>query len=179
MADILDMQQQRRRLAASRGFATWSRRFSTSFDDWTTLADLDDNLLRVLIQGNHASSLLLHQLIMGVLKLGKRTCFDDLESPVKLVVMDIGLFLLDQLRFEVMRRLGWVEPTPFASTPAVDLIENFTARYAPMRTQTPQLLRQHPRYREYQEVFEPDRAVFVRRLIPEAIEQFEEEPEGA
>jgi hypothetical protein len=179
VAEILDMQQQRRRLAARRGFAAWSRRFSGSFDEHTSLEDLDDTTLRALIQGGDDASLLLNGLVLGVMKLGKGTCFDDLESPVKLKIMDIALFLLDQLRFEVMRRLDWVEPTPFVAVPIVHLIENFALTYAATKNHTPQLLGNHPRYREYEEVFEADRAVFVRRLVPEALELFEEEPEGA
>lgn len=179
MAEILDMQQERRRLAASRGFAAWSRRFAVSFDQNTCLEDFPDTVLRALIQGGDDSCLLLYELIMGVMKLGKGARFNDLKSPLKLEVMDITLFLLDQLRFEVMKRLNWVEPTPFAAVPVVQLIENFTTTYAEIKNHTPELAVDHPRYREYQEAFEADRAMFVRRLVPEALELFEEEPEGA
>ena len=179
MAEILDMQDQRRRLAANRGFAVWSKRFSASFDEHTTLEDLSDSALRILIQGGDDASLLLYELVMGVMKLGKGARFYDLEFPVKMEVMDLTLFLLDQLRFEVMRRLNWVEPTAFAAIPLVRLVDGFAATYAEMKNNTPRLLREHPRYPEYEEAFEADRAVFVRKLLPEALEQFEEEPEGA
>lgn len=179
MAEILDMIEQRRRLAANRGFAVWAKRFAASFDQSTSLEDLNDTVLQALMEGGDDASLLLHELIMGVMKVGKGTQFYNLESSVKLEVMDIALFLLDQLRFEVMRRLEWVKPTPFAAVPMVYLIENFASTYATMKNHTPQLVENHPRYSEYQEIFEADRAVFVRRLIPEALELFEEEPEGA
>ncbi len=179
MAEVLDMQQQRQRLAASRGFAGWSRRFPASYDQTTSVADLSDTVLRALMEGGDHASLLLYELIMGVMKLGKGTNFDGLASPIKLEVIDKALFLLDQLRFEVMRRLNWVSPSSFATVPMVDLIENFRTTYASMKNHTPSLLEHHPRYTEYQKLFEADRAAFVRRLIPDALEAFAEEPEGA
>jgi hypothetical protein len=179
VAKIFDFQQERRRRAAGRGFAAWSRRFSASFDEHTRLKDLTDPMLRTLIQGGEESSLLLYELILGVMRLGKGAKFHDLESPVKLEVMDVALFLLDQLRFEVMRRLAWVEPTPFATIPLADLVENYATTYAEMKNHTPRLLREHPRYAEYQDVYEADQAVFIRRLVPDALELFEEGNEGA
>ena len=179
MAVILDLQQQRRHLLAKRGFETWTRRFSDSFDEETCLEDLSDTTLRTLIQSEEASSMLLYGLIMGFMGLGKGAKFFDLASRTRMEVMDTSLFLLDQLRFEVMRRLGWVEPSPVFHVPLLDLVERFSMVYSGMKNHTPELLKSHPRYREYREAFEGDRAVFVRRLIPDAIEAFQEEEEGA
>ena len=179
MGMILDLQQQRRHLLAKRGFETWTRRFSDSFDEQTCVGDLSDTALRTLIQSEEASSLLLYGLILGFTGRGKGAKFFDLESRARLEVMDTSLFLLDQLRFEVMRRLGWVDPSPFCLVPLLDLVERFSAVYSEMKNQTPGLLKSHPRYFEYQEVFEGDRAVFVRKLIPDAIQAFQEEQEGA
>jgi hypothetical protein len=179
LAEILDFEQQRRRLAARRGFAAWSRCFPETFDDLTPVETLSDTTLRRLIQGGDDSSMLLYELIMGIMRLGKGAKFHDLESHVKLEIMDITIFLLDQLRFEVMRRLGWVEPSPFVGVPIIHLVEDFTATYAPMKNHTPSLLRSHPRYHEYLEIFEGDRPVFIRKLVPQALELFQEGKEGA
>ena len=179
MATILDLQQQRRRLIAKRGFETWTRRFSDSFDEQSCVIDLSDTALRTLIQNEEGSSALLNGLIMGFLGHGKGARFFDLESRVRLEKMDISLFLLDQLRFEVMRRLDWVEPSPFCFVPLLDLVERFSTVYSGMKNQTPELLESHPRYPEYRQAFEGDRGVFVRRLIPDAIQAFQEQEEGA
>jgi hypothetical protein len=179
MAVILDLQQQRRRLVAKRGFESWTRRFSDSFDEQTCVVDLSDTALRTLIQHEEGPSLLIYGLIMGFLGLGKGTTFFELESRVRLEVMDTSLFLLDQLRFEVMRRLGWIEPSPFCLVPLLDLVERFSTVYSGMKHQTPRLHQSHPRYPEYQEVFEEDRGGFVRKLIPDAIQAFQEQEEGA
>ena len=179
MAEILEFHQQRRRLAAKKGFAAWTKRFSESFDENTTLENLSDSTVRTLIQGGEDSSLLLYELIMGIKRLGRGAQFHDLESEAKLAVTDVTLFLLDQVRFEAMRRLGWVEPSPAFRIPIPDLIEDLSTVYATMKSQTPELHPSHPRYREYQEAFEGDRPVFVRRLLPDALESFREKDKGA
>ena len=179
MAVILVFQQQRRRLAAKRGFESWNRRFSESFIEETCLKDLTDDTLRTLIQSEEDSALLLYSLIIGLMGLGKGFKFYDLDSKVRLEVMDISLFLLDQSRFEVMNRLGWIEGSPFSSVPVLDLVQQFSAVYSRMKNQAPHLLQSHPRYREYLEAFEGDRSVFIRKLIPDAIQAFREEEEGA
>jgi hypothetical protein len=179
MAVILELQHQRRRLAAKRGFEAWNKRFSESLDENTRLEDLDDRILRTLGQGGEGSMVLLNELIMGFMRLGRGARFSDLESPLKLTVMDISLFLLDQVRFEVMRRLGWVVDSPLFRIPILDLVQQFAGSYETMKNHTPDLAPSHPQYRAYQEVFEGDRPVFVRRLIPDAIEAFQETNEGA
>jgi hypothetical protein len=179
MGVILELAQQRRRLAAKRGFESWNRRFSGSFDEQTCLKDLNDEILRTLIQSEEASSLLLYSLIMGFMGLGKGTTFYELGSRPKLEIMDTALFLLDHLRFEVMKRLDWVENSPVRSVPLLDLVQQFSTVYSGMKNHSPGLLRSHPRYPEYAETFEGDRSAFVRKLIPDAILAFREEEEGA
>jgi hypothetical protein len=179
MAVILELQQQRRRLAAKRGFESWTRRFSESLDEQTCLKDLNDEILRTLIQSEEDSSLLLYGLIMGFLGLGKGADFYDLDSRSRLEIMDTALFLLDQLRFEAMRRLDWVERSPVCCVPLLDLVQQFSTVYSGMKNQAPRLRHSHPRYPEYVKAFEGDRSVFVRKLIPDVIQAFQEDEEGA
>jgi hypothetical protein len=179
MAVILEFQQERRRLTAKRGFAGWTKHFSDSFNEHTCLADLSDTMLRTLSQSGESSSMLINDLVIRLMGYGKGARFHDLERQARLTVMDVSLFLLDQIRFEVMRRLGWVENSLVFRLPILDLVERFPSVYSSIKNQTPGLLRSHPRYHEYQEVFEGDRSVFVRRLIPDALEAFQEEDKGA
>jgi len=179
MGVILEFQQERRRLTAKRGFAGWAKRFPDSLNERTCLADLSDTMLRTLSQTGEGSSMLIHDLVIQLMGLGKGARFHDLERQARLTVMDVSLFLLDQMRFEIMRRLGWIENSPVFRLPILDLVERFPSVYSSMKDQTPGLLRSHPRYHEYQEAFEGDRSVFVRRLIPNALEAFQEEDNGA
>lgn len=174
MAEILDLQERRRRLTAKRGFENWIHRFNESFDENTCLQDISDSTLNQLIQGGEEYSLPLYELTMGVKGLGAGTHFHSLKNVDKMVVMDITLFLLDQLRFEALRRLGWIENYPTQRIPLLELVEEFSGRFAATKDQTPSLSPQHPRYTEYQKIFEGDRGRFIRKLIPDMIQAFKQ-----
>lgn len=177
MAKILEMKGKRQYLTAKRGFEGWSRRFSEPFDENTRLLDLSDVTLAKLIQPGEEASMAINEFIMGVKGLGTGTRFHFLENMDKMALMDITLFFLDQLRFEAMRRLGWVEESPTSRLPLMDLVLEFPTRFSTDRHRTPNLSPAHPRYEQYQGTFEGDRAAFIRRLIPEALEVFKEKME--
>lgn len=174
MAKILDMNEKRQHLTAKRGFDGWNRRFCEPFDENTRLVDLGDETLAKLIQPGEDSSMAIYEFIMGVQGLGTGTRFHFLENLDKMALMDITLFFLDQLRFEAMRRLGWVEESRTSRIPLVDLVTQFQTRFSADRHKTPALSPSHPRYEQYQQTFEGDRAAFIRRLTPEALEIFKE-----
>ena len=160
-------------MEARRGFQGWAKRFEESFDENTRIEDLSDSVLWTLIQAGNDSSLLLYELIMGIEGLGFGPRFYSLEPSVRMAVMDTALFLLDQLRFEAMNRLNWVEDLPSFHIPMVDLVNDLDERYNPFKAMTPILSTTHPAYVDYAETFEPDRGRFIRKLIPEALEAFQ------
>jgi hypothetical protein len=172
VAEILDLQDRKRRLVAGKGYANWIRKFSESFDQKTTVADLSDSTLAVLIRGDEESSLCLYDFIMGVMGLGAGLRFYFLDSAVKMTVMDVTFFLLDQCRFEAMRRLGWLEDHPTLHIPLVDLVSSFRDTFPRERHTAPSLSQSHPGFEEYEKTYGGDRAAYVRRLIPDAIEEF-------
>jgi hypothetical protein len=92
-------------------------------------------------------------------------------------VMDVVIFLLDQFRFEAMRRLGWVGDEPIFDMSLIEAIEQYPSRFAADRHRTPSLSANHPRFNEFSQAFENDRYAVVRRLIPEAIEAYEQKTE--
>lgn len=173
MSKILNLEKEKRSLAAKRGFHSWLDRFAEPLDESIGLQDLSDSTLCTLIQPGSDSSMIIYEFIMGVKGLGKGPRFHFLENQHKMAIMDITLFLLDQLRFEAMRRLGWIDAYPTMTTPLVDMVVQFDSRFAADRHQTPSLSPTHPRYEEYRDTFEGDRASFIRRLIPEALQAFE------
>jgi hypothetical protein len=178
VAKILDMEEKRQYLTAKRGFEGWSRRFAEAFDQNTRLEDLSDATLAQLIQPGEESSMAINEFIMGVQGLGPGARFHFLENLDKMALMDIILFLLDQLRFEAMRRLGWVVASPTSKIRLVDLVAEFPTRFSRDKHCTPPLSPDHPQYHQYQKTFEGDRAAFIRRLIPEALEVFRKKVEG-
>jgi hypothetical protein len=168
------MEQRRRHLAARRGFESWAQRFSDALDESTTLEDLSDSTLASLIQAGEDSTMAIYEFIMGVRGMGPGTRFFTFKTSDKMAIMDITLFLLDQLRFECMRRLGWVENYPARGIPMLDLVEQFGERFSSVKYEAPALSAAHPRYSEYEHTFEGDREAFIRRLIPQAILSFQE-----
>lgn len=170
VAEVIHMDRARRQLAAKRGFASWSQRFHEPFNEHTLLSGLEAATLGTLVQAGEGTTMAMHKLVMGVLDLG--TDFYALSNTQKLTVMDIAIFLLDQVRFECMRRLGWVEDYETRDVPVLELILRFPTRYAGRSHSTPALAASHTRYGDYQREMDIDRAAFLRRLIPEAIEAF-------
>jgi hypothetical protein len=174
LAELIHLDEARRHLRARRGFQGWTQRYGESFNDSTCLSDLSESTLGSLIEAGEQTSLAIHDLIMGVKNLGRGSQFQNLDNSQKMAVMDVAIFLLDQLRFECMRRLGWVESYDSINIPLVDLITNYPYGHSTVKDQTPPLSPSHPRYQDYLREYEMDRAAFLRRLIPEAIESFKQ-----
>ena len=171
MGDLISIAAGRRRLIARRIFARWSRRFGEFFDEATRPCDLSDKTLARLIGGGEPAEVAIQELIVGVRQKGNfKTSSDNLHE--KIANLDLMLFILDQLRFEAMRRLGWIDTYPTQGVPLINIVEQYQVRFACFRLSTPALSSNHPRYAEYSGILEADRASFVRRLIPEAIRLF-------
>jgi hypothetical protein len=103
---------------------------------------------------------------------------DDLDYQVKLKIMDTAFALVDRVRFEVMRRLGWVEEVPGMDTPLIELMQQAWRKGAAFARELPQLSTGHPEYESYRTLHPMDQAVFLRRLIPRAVAQFRAQIEG-
>ncbi len=172
MNKIIDMMSFKAKQIAERAFHTWRSQFSESLDQRTKLTDLSDKTLAHLLQSGHDAQALIYDLIMGALALGSGTKFYYLDGHEKMRVLDISLFILDQIRFECMRRLGWI--TGFAAEyyPLVELITRFDEIKDQYANQTPLVLESNPDYMAYQQIFHSDREMFIRRQIPTAISSF-------
>jgi hypothetical protein len=172
MAGIVDINEGRRRLAAKKGFAPWSRRFGLSFDENTSVRRLDNPVIGYLVRGSEDSAMALYELIMAIKGLGPGPRFHYLDGRSKMCVTDITLLLLDLVRFEALYRLGWIDDYPLLKVSLVDIIGNFKGRFSSAANDSPVLSRSHPLYPEYLAEYEGGRNVFLRKLIPEAIKTF-------
>ncbi len=74
---------------------------------------------------------------------------DDLEYAVKLKIMDTALALVDRVRFELMRRLGWVEGVPGGERPIIQLVQEAWRRQVEFAREIPRLAADHPDYQAY------------------------------
>ena len=172
MAEVIQLESFKRKQAAIRGFKSWSRRFDEELNEQTKLSDLSDNTLAFLISPGDENIFALYELVMGVRDLGTSTDFFHLDKDEKMEVIDGSIYLLDQLRFESMRRLGWLVSNYGQHLPIVELVEQYSHLGLQGRTSIPLLSTSHPKYAMYQKCSDFDKETFVRKLIPEAIDEF-------
>ena len=180
MAEVLDLERFRRKLAADKGFATWLKRFQDQFGPDTRLADLAPETLVYLATPGDENLYVYFDLVMGVRGLGGALRFrlDDLETSIKLRIMDAAFALMDRVRFEVMRRLGWVEEVPGEDLPLIALVQQAWQQRSAFAREMPRLVSDHPDYEAYQRLKPLDQGTAIRRLIPRAVAQYQVQVKG-
>ncbi len=181
MAEVVDLDRFRRKLAADKGFRTWLKRFQDQFGPDTRLADLAPETLLYLATPGEENLYVFFDLVMGAKGLGGALRFrlDDLESSTKLRIMDAAFALMDRARFEIMRRLGWVNEIPGENAPLIALVQQAWEEGSDLARQVPRLAPDHPDYPAYQKLGSIDQGTAIRRLIPRAIAQFRNQIKGS
>jgi hypothetical protein len=180
VAEVLDLDRFRRKLAADKGFRTWLQRFQDQFGPDIRLVDLAPETLLYLATPGEENMYVFFDLVMGAKGLGGALRFrlDDVETPTKLRIMDAAFAIMDRVRFEIMRRLGWVEGPPGEEPPLIALVQQAWQQGSDFVRQVPRLSPSHPDYGAYQKLGAIDQGTTVRRLIPRAVAQFREQVEG-
>ena len=89
-------------------------------------------------------------------------------------VVDIHLFLADQVRFEVMRRLKWLVHLPCKNYNLVEMVQDFDKIKTACKSSPPELVASHPDNTSYQQLGTGDKEVFIRRMLRDAIEAFKD-----
>jgi hypothetical protein len=172
MTKVVDITRFKERQVADRSFHSWRREFGEAFHAHTKITDLSDEALAVLIKSGVKTQALLYDLIMGVLGLGRGAKFFYLNGESKMKVLDISIFLMDQIRFECMRRLGWLTGFAAERYPLLALVERYPQIRDTFSPPFPTALQAIPRYDEYQLLPASEREVFIRKQIPLAIDTF-------
>jgi hypothetical protein len=165
------METYRRETAAERGFAPLRRRYGEVLLADSRLADLSDTVLLALAAPGEESASALYEMIMGVLALGPLAKFAYMDKADQMRVVDIHLFLADQIRFEMMRRLRWVTAFACGEHPLVSLVLDFNILKS-CRERPPELADDHPSRLHYEGLGAGDKEAFVRRLLPAALQAF-------
>jgi hypothetical protein len=180
LAEVIDLEGFRRKLAANKGFRTWLARFKEQFGPETRVKDLSPQTLLFLASPGEDNLYVYFDLIMAVQGLGGSARFrlDDLDSATKLKIMDNAFALLDRVRFEVMRRLGWVAGVPGEDTPLIAQVQQVWSQGTAFARELPRLCLDYPEYETYRQLSPMDQGVFLRRLIPRAVAQFQQQVEA-
>ena len=173
MTKVVDLQTYRTKSVEQRGFGPWQKRFAATFDSATRLVDLSDSTLYYLAQPGELSSVAYYEVIMGVLDLGPATKFYYLDNSDQMRVVDLHLFLADQVRFEMMRRLKWIAGFEGIKYSILEMIQEFNRVKENCRANPPELAGSNADYAEYHQLTTGDKEVFIRRMLPEALDAFE------
>jgi len=173
MTKVVDLQAYRAKAIEERGFGPWLKRFEESYGLKTRLCDLSDSTLYYLAEPGEPSSFAYYELIMGILDLGAAPEFYYLNNHNQMAVVDIHLFLADQVRFEMMRRLGWIINYAGEIFSLAEMIRNVTNVMNTCKGKPPELETSHPDYSEYIQLIPGEKEVFIRRKLQEALDTFE------
>lgn len=173
MAEIVQLAQYRERSALRDGFHLLRNRFDQDFDACTHLSDLAPEVLYQLALPDDASMQLLYGMILGFQGFGAAATFDAMDSGVQKEVVDLQLFISDQIRFEMMYRLGWLGYIPGRELPMYAMIRDSAYAQRLCRQNPPRLSGAHPDFHSYDTLIEQDRQVYIRRLMPAALETFQ------
>jgi hypothetical protein len=174
MTKVVDLQAYRTKAVEQRGFGPWHKRFAESFDSKTRVTDLSDQTLYFLAQPGESSSVAYYEVIVGVLNLGPAAKFHYLGNREQMLVVDLHLFLADQVRFELMRRLGWIEGFQAMKYSILTLVEEFNKVKEVCRANPPVLSASYPAFAEYAQLNMGDKEVFIRRMLTQALDAFKE-----
>ncbi len=172
MSRLLDLTAYRSKVVEQRAFGPWRKRFGESYGAETKLADFSDRTLYFLARPGEKTALAHYELIMGVLGMGEAPKFYYLDEKDQLRVMDVHLVLIDQVRFELMRRLGWITTFPGENYGLLDMVQSFETIKAEARRKPVELSRSQPEYEAYNKLTNADKQVFIRRKIVKALEDF-------
>ena len=173
MTEIIDLEDGRLLLAAKRGFRNWASKFGEAFDHTTRLSDVSSETLSFLSQGREKGTFYIYDLIMNLKNMGSGFEFYELSPEEKIEVIDEYLFLLDMIRFECMKRLGWLESYPGEDISLAELIIRFEKLAPHLQAKVPILDKRHPSFEKFKDMDTIDKESFVRKMIPKAIGEFQ------
>lgn len=172
MGKVVDLNAYKTHVMEQRAFGTWRRRFKAPFNLSTKLTDLSDGILLQLATPGDESTAAFYELIMGAIGLAPSQLFQSLDSEKKMAIVDIHLFLADQVRFEMLYRLGWIHGFHCQKRPILEMVISYQRFKKSCRRTPPELSVSHPGYAGLQDLIPRDRAAYIRRLLPEALDAF-------
>lgn len=172
MGKVIDLKGYAAERALRQGLGLWRRCFPEELTRETRLADLSDQTLLALARLGPETTPVLYELIMGLLGLGSKDRFPILSGPVKMKVLDIYLFVVDQIRWECMRRLGWISGFPAEEYPLVELIWDHQTIKSGFSPPSPRLSKTHPDFPDFERAQPLGGEAVLRRLIPAALTVF-------
>jgi hypothetical protein len=156
-----------------KAFKNWYYTFKEDFNENTKLSEISLSTIKVLAVCRDDTSFYLYDLIMNLRNLGSGLDFYELAGDDRLKVLDVYLFILDRVRFEAMKRLGWLRSYPGEDIPIVEMVLRYDEIHSSIERMVPILSEEHEAYEEFLKASDYDREGIVRKLIPSMIKTFE------
>ncbi len=174
MSQVIELEKAKLNVAARRGYRNWASTFQENFNVDTRLSDISVETLAYLAQAQDKSTFYLYDLIMNLEGLGSGFEFHELSGDKKMAVIDRYLFILDRIRFECMKRLGWLDSYPGEDLSLVEMVARFEEIAPALHARIPTLSREHPAYEAYSSLNSFDQETFIRKLIPKALRKIQD-----
>lgn len=176
MTDIVELAKARLNINIGKAYRNWIGRLGEDFGVSTRLSHISSRSLRFLAGGAGNSPFYLYDLIMNLRGLGSGFEFNELDSKNKMIVMDRHLFLLDQIRFEYMKRIGWLDSYPGEEFTIVELILQFDQLAPGMHAIPPILSKDHSAYSSFCDMNQFEKEELIRKLVVEALQEMRDYP---
>jgi len=174
MAKIIPLADYKARSALQDGYCYWRTLFDEALNAETRLTDLSPKTLYCLADPCDESTTSLYALIIGFSGHGRSASFESLASSIQSSILDVYLFLSDQIRFEIMFRLGWLECFSGNQYTIFEMVTSYERVKTICMAQPPSLAKTHPDFEEYVTLFERDQQVFIRRMLTSALQAFKQ-----
>jgi hypothetical protein len=174
MTQVINLEKGKARILAKRAFRNWKSRFKEDFSPETCLGHISLETLSFLAQGKDKSTFYLYDLIMGLNHLGSGFEFNDLSPKNKMRVIDQYLFLLDRIRYEGMKRLGWVKNYPGEEISLLEMITRFETLAPNLQGQIPMMNPDYAGSKEFFSVTTYEKEGVVRKLIPKLMKELQQ-----
>jgi hypothetical protein len=174
MKKVTDIETYRRHKIENQLVDIWQRRFGERYRIEEGLGGVSDRTLLFLAEQSDPSDQAYFEMICSVLEPGGPAVFSRLGREQQCRVLDIQFYLADRIRFEMMRRLGWLRgyEGDSATIPAIILeFEDFQYRDY---ENPPELAPSHADDAVYRQLIPREKGVFVRRLYPDALTVFQQ-----
>lgn len=171
MGRIIMLEDFKRQRSADRAFRLW-RRFFPEQPSWnarTAWQDVADGVLLAFGSETPEAQKAMEDMIMVCLGLGHGGDFQAQALDTLCRLLNGYFYLIDQARFEIMARVDWVDRPAGARKPILDLARDPSTYEPAAMAEIPAPRPAHPGYDEDCHGKGMERAVLVRKAIPEAI----------
>lgn len=172
MTNVIEIKDFSINRAAGRIKPIWKKHFPEDITPRTKLSDLTDKTMMTLALLSQSVGDLINEIVMTAYECGPAVKFDSLPSDMKIKVIEANLFLIDQVRWEILGRLGWVEQYAAEQYSLVELIVNNSSIKAEFKPAFPGLRKSHAHYDEFQKRRDIDGESMIRAMIPAALAAF-------